>query len=286
MTRRSTTPAAPRSGRRVLSSFQYRDATVATAWTPKFGLTFSLDEDTLAYASMTRGFKSGGFNISATNAGRGFAPEWAWTYEAGVKSSHLSRRVNLNGAVYVTDYTDLQVQTPIRPGVVEIANAAAATIRGVELEIQAYPASRWTVGGHLAWLDALYDRYTAVSPVGVPVDVAGRRLSNAPEWSGRMWLEYARTVGHGRALSMLVDLVRQSTVYFTPINDNIQRQGPYGIVNANVTIRPGQHWSVGFYARNLTNTDYVTGTSSVPPPAIGGRPGEPRQLGVQLKVTR
>jgi iron complex outermembrane receptor protein len=273
-------------GETVLSSFQYRDASVATAWTPKLGLAFSLDEDTLAYASMTRGFKSGGFNISAPSAGRGFAPEWAWSYEAGVKSSQLGRRVNLNGAVYVTDYTDLQVQTPIRPGVVEIANAAAATIRGVEVEIQAYPAFRWTVGGHLAWLDAVYDRYTAVSPVGAPVDVAGRRLSNAPEWSGRMWLEYARAIGHGRALSMLVDLVRQSTVYFTPINDDVQRQGPYGVVNANITVRPGQRWSAGFYARNLMNTDYVTGTSSVPPPAIGGRPGAPRQLGVQLNVTR
>jgi iron complex outermembrane receptor protein len=273
-------------GDTVLSSFQYHDASLATAWTPKFGLALSLDEDTLAYASMTRGFKSGGFNISATSPGRGFAPEWAWTYEAGVKSSELSQRVNLSGAMYFTDYTDLQVQTPIRPGVVEIANAATATIRGVELEIQARPASRWTVGGHLAWLDAQYDRYTAVSPVGAPVDVAGRRLSNAPEWSERMWLEYARSAGHRGALSMLVDLVRQSTVYFTPMNDNIQRQRPYGLVNANITFRPRQRWSVGFYARNLTNTGYVTGTSSVPPPAIGGRPGESRQLGVQLNATK
>jgi iron complex outermembrane receptor protein len=273
-------------GDAVLSAFQYHDSSVVTAWTPKFGLEFPLHEETLAYASITRGFKSGGFNISATSAGRGFAPEWAWTYEGGVKSSVLSQRVTLNGALYFTDYTDLQVQTPIRPGVVDIANAATATIRGVEVEGQAHPATAWTVGGHLAWLDARYDRYTAVSPVGAPVDVAGRRLSNAPEWSGRMWLEYARSVGHVGALSLLVDLVRQSTVCFTPMNDEIQRQGPYGLVNANVTIRPRQHWSVGFYARNLTGTGYITGTSSVPPPAIGGRPGEPRQLGVQLNVTR
>jgi iron complex outermembrane recepter protein len=273
-------------GGSALSSFQYHDSTAATAWTPKFGLDFQAAEDTLAYASVTRGFKSGGFNLSATSAGRGFAPEFAWTYEAGVKSSMLSKRVTLNGAAYFTDYTDLQVQTPIRPGVVDIANAATATIRGVELESQAHLGAGWTVGGHLAWLDARYDRYTAVSPVGAPVDVAGRRLSNAPEWSGRTWLEYASSVGRAGVLSLFVDLVRQSTVYFTPMNDSIQRQEPYSLVNANITIRPRQHWSVGFNARNLTETGYISGTSSVPPPAIGGRPGEPRQLGVQLNVTR
>jgi iron complex outermembrane recepter protein len=273
-------------GDTVLSSFQYHDASVATAWTPKFGLEFTIDEDRFAYVSITRGFKSGGFNISATSAGRGFAPEWAWTYETGYKWSTLGRRLLVNTAVFFTDYTDLQVQTPIRPGVADIANAATATIRGVEVESQAHPVSGLTVGGHLAYLYARYDRYTAVSPVGAPVDVAGNRLSNAPEWSGRTWLEYARSVGRAGVLSLFVDVLRQSTVYFTPINDSIQRQGAYGLVNANITVHPRPRWSLGFYARNLTNTRYITGTSSVPPPAIGGRPGEPRQLGIQLNVTR
>jgi iron complex outermembrane receptor protein len=143
-----------------------------------------------------------------------------------------------------------------------------------------------TVGGHLAYLHARYDHYTAISPVGAPVDVAGHRLSNAPDWSGRTWLEYARSVGRAGVLSLFVDVLRQSTVYFTPINDNIQRQSAYGLVNANITVQPRPHWSLGFYGRNLTNTDYITGTSSGPPPAIGGRPGEPRQLGVQLIVSR
>jgi iron complex outermembrane recepter protein len=273
-------------GDSALSSFQYHDSTAATAWTPKVGLDLQTAANTLVYASATRGFKSGGFNLSATSAGRGFAPEWAWTYEAGVKTSLLSKRVTLNGAAYFTDYTDLQVQTPVRPGVVDIANAATATIRGIELESQAHPASAWTVGGHLAWLDARYDQYTAVSPIGAPVDVAGHRLSNAPEWSGRVWLEYARSVGRAGGLSLFVDLVRQSTVYFTPMNDGTQRQTPYGVVNATITIRPRPHWSVGLNARNLTDTGYITGTSSVPPPAIGGRPGEPRQFAVQLNLTK
>jgi iron complex outermembrane recepter protein len=271
-------------GHTAVSSFRYLDSIAATAWTPRFGLDFRIADGALAYVSATRGFKSGGFNPSARSASGGFAPEWAWAYEAGFKSSALNDRLKLNGAAFYTDYADLQVQTPIRPGVVDITNAATATIRGVEVEGQAQPGPGWRVGGHVAWLDARYDRYTAVGPGGSPVDVAGRRLSNVPEWSGRIWLEYARQVGRLGVLLLSLDVIRQSTVYFTPINDTIQRQGPYSLVNANITVRPRPSWSVGLYARNLTDTDYITGTNSVPPPAIAGLPGEQRQFGVQFNL--
>jgi outer membrane receptor protein involved in Fe transport len=78
----------------------------------------------------------------------------------------------------------------------------------------------------------------------------------------------------------------QSTVYFTAINDPIERQGPYSLVNANLTVRPRQRWSVGVFARNLSDTDSVTGTSSSPPPAVAARPGDRRRLGVQFTVTK
>ena len=73
-------------GDTAVSSFRYLDSIAATAWTPKFGLDFRIADGALAYVSATRGFKSGGFNPTAGSAGRGFAPEWAWTYEAGFKS--------------------------------------------------------------------------------------------------------------------------------------------------------------------------------------------------------
>jgi iron complex outermembrane receptor protein len=272
------------AGNRILTSFQYRDSTSAAAWTPKFAVDYQINERTLAYVSATRGYKSGGFNITAPEARGGFAPEWAWTYEAGGKWSPLNERARLNGAVFYTDYTDLQVQTPLRPGVVDIRNAATATIRGIELEGEIQAAPRWRLGGHAAWIDARYDRYVAAGPGGTSVDAAGRRLFNAPEYSGRAFLEYQRQLGAG-TLSVWLEALLQSTVYFTALNDPIESQGAYGLVNANVTIRPRRHWSIGLFARNLTDTDYLTGTSSVPPPAIAGGPGVRRRVGVQFSVT-
>ena len=52
----------------------YTDAISHTAWTPKFGLEFRARDNAFAYVSATRGFKSGGFNFTSPEAGRGYAP--------------------------------------------------------------------------------------------------------------------------------------------------------------------------------------------------------------------
>ena len=73
------------------SVYGYSDSIAHGAWTPKIGLEMKLPHDALAYVSATRGFKSGGFNPSSTAAGRGYAPEWAWSYEGGWKGALMGR---------------------------------------------------------------------------------------------------------------------------------------------------------------------------------------------------
>jgi iron complex outermembrane receptor protein len=267
------------------SAYDYGDAIAYDAWTPKLGLEMRMGEQTFAYASATRGFKSGGFNISSAEPGRGYAPEWAWSYEAGLKRTLASGRGRLNLAAFQMDYTDLQVQAAIRPGILDISNAAAATIRGVELEGLFQPAPALRLGGHLAWLDARYDRYVAVGTGGVTGDVSGHFLSNAPEWTGRLWLEGQTGAGRAGTLRARVDSRWQSTAFYTPFNDAVQRQRPYGLLDASVELGP-RSWSISLYGQNLTGVNFITGTFASPPPAIGGRPGEPRRVGVELRFRR
>jgi iron complex outermembrane receptor protein len=268
------------------SQYAYTDSISYTAWTPKAGLELRVRPDVFAYGSATRGFKSGGFNLTSREPGLGYAPEWAWSYEGGLKSGVAGGRARFNVSVFETDYKDLQVQTPIRPGVLDISNAAAATIRGVELEGNVALTRSAKAGGHLAWLDARYDRYIAVGIGGVTRDVAGHRLSNAPGWSGHLFLEWETGIG-ANVLALRADTRWQTTVFFTPFNDLVQRQNAYGILDLGVQFGPRRaFWSLAAYTRNLTNQDYITGTFSTPPPAVGGRPGEPRQVGIQLKVRR
>ena len=53
-------------------------------------------------------------------------------------------RVFVNTAVFYNDYKDLQVQTFLRPGVVQISNAASATITGLEFEATAAVGAAYT----------------------------------------------------------------------------------------------------------------------------------------------
>ena len=278
-----TTPSVVVDG----SAYDYADSISHAAWTPKLGVEARLAEGRLAYVSATRGFKSGGFNLTSPAAGRGYAPEYVWSYEGGLKVVAARGRATLDLAAFHADYTDLQVQTTIFPGVIDISNAATAVIRGVEAEgaVRFTPAIQ--AGGHVAWLTAKYDQYAAIGVGGVSVDVAGHRLSNAPAWTGRLWLEWARAIGNGARLSLRADARGQSTVYFTPFNDAVQRQVPYGLldVSAELRARSGR-WAFGAFARNLTSEDYITGTFSSPLPAIGGRPGDSRQAGLQFTLSR
>jgi iron complex outermembrane receptor protein len=269
------------------SAYSYTDSIVHTAWTPKFGVELKLPRQAIAYASATKGFKSGGFNVSSTEPGRGFAPEWAWSYEGGVKTRLMNGRARLNAAVFEMDYTNLQVQTPIGIGVFDIRNAAAATIRGVEVEGTARIGRGLDAGGHVTWLDATYDRYIAVAIGGVIGDVAGNRLNNAPEWAGRLWAEWNGSLASSDLLSLTVDATAQSTVFFTPFNDDVQRQRPYVLVGARAQYGPAhRRWSINVYARNLTGADYIMATFATSPAAYGGRPGAPTQFGVQVELRR
>ena len=230
------------------SVYEYSDSISHTAWTPKLGLEMKLPDGALTYVSATRGFKSGGFNLSSPAAGRGFAPEWTWSYEAGWKGALAGGRSRFDVSAFVMDYTNLQVQTPIGIGILDIRNAAAATIRGIEVENTSRIARGVEAGGHLTWLDATYDQYIAVAISGDTGDVAGNRLNNAPEWAGRLWIEWSGDIGRSRRVSISADATAQSTVFYTPFNDTIQRQTPYGLLGARVEYGPNdRRWAVGAY---------------------------------------
>ena len=117
------------------------------------------------------------------------------------------------------------MQTTIFPGVIDISNAATAIIRGIESEgaMRVHAGDPRPVG---TWRGSRRRTTTTSRSASAasPVDVAGHRLSNAPEWSGRLWLEWSGAIGDGARLSVRADARSQSTVYFTPFNDAIQRQ--------------------------------------------------------------
>jgi iron complex outermembrane receptor protein len=268
------------------SFYAFDDRATYHAWTPKVGLQLQASRDTFLYTSVTRGFKSGGFNPTANASGRAFDPELAWNYEGGVKQTMGEGRVRVNTAVFLNDYRDLQVQAFLRPGVIDISNAASATIKGVELETAVMATRAIQIAGHIAWLDATYDRYVAIGLGGVTRDAAGHRLNNAPAWSGSTSVIYELAAGRAGTVSVRGDAVWQSRVFFTAFNDAIDSQEAYGLVHLRAGFEPrSRRWELAVYVRNVGRREYITGTATnVILPAFNGRPGEPRHWGTQLTL--
>ena len=121
------------------------------------------------------------------------------------------------------------------------------------------------------------------SPLTWPVIISTTRR-NGPGGCG--------SIGRGRSvagtrLSLRADSTWKTAVFFTPFNDRIQRQSPLGLLDLSAEFGPAhRHWSVLAYGRNLTNEPYITGSNSAPLPAIGGRPADPRQVGLQFAIRR
>ena len=151
------------------------------------------------YATFSRGFKGGGFNdqiggfaafgadlAAFKAAARATKPETADSYEVGVKSEFLNRRVRFNATAFHVKYGDLQKQlnVPIvvngQPNQVTLfVNAASAVVNGAEIEASAVPVRGLTLRGVLGYQDAKYKKYTAP---GAGYNLASAPLDRAPKW--------------------------------------------------------------------------------------------------------
>jgi iron complex outermembrane receptor protein len=269
------------------SFYAFTDRATFDAWTPRVSLQVRASSDVFAYVSASRGFKSGGFNPSWPTPDHPYRPEYASSYEGGLKSTLAGGRVQANLAAFHNDYRDLQIQSLIVAGLLDITNAASATVRGVEVEATAGVWKGVQVAGQLAWLDARYDRYVARGEGGSTRDVAGNRLTNAPAWSGGTSVVGGFDVGSRALVSLRADVSWQSRVFFSPFNDRIETQEPYALVHLRAAWAPRHRtWELAVFARNIGNRGYITGTFTAPITAVGGRPGEPRQWGTEITLRR
>jgi iron complex outermembrane receptor protein len=124
----------------------------------------------MVYASWSKGYKTGGWTTRLSNPlpyAPGFGPEKATTWEAGIKSELLDRHLQINGAVFLTDYKGIQLnfQQGVSP---TIQNAGDARIKGFEVEVVAAPVRGLTVTGSLGYTDAKYTSVDGPAQVAPP----------------------------------------------------------------------------------------------------------------------
>ena len=229
------------------------------AFTPTVSLNYQANDNTLLYASVTRGFKSGVINVGSRNDV--INPEYVWSYELGLKTATADRKLQANLAAFYMDYTDLQVGFVDASSVVTTVNAASARNYGVEAELRAKPVPGLTLELFGTYLNAKYRKFvTGDYRQGFKqVSVAGNRLQNAPEFSFRAGADYDIPVGTAGKVNVRAEVNWQDRVYFTEFNNADATQAPYALINAGLRFTPtNDKWYVDVWGRNLANKLVIT----------------------------
>ena len=263
-----------------------------TLWGGRVAAKYLLNSNTMAYASIARGYKAGGFNTDGTLDAdlREFGEEFLIEYELGIKSSLLENKLHLKAAVFHDDRQDQQVKSSegrIRVnGSTEfvdfVGNAAEGSNNGMELEAVWYPSQQLGLTASLGLLDATFNSFVNSENQ----DLSGRDQAHAPGYMAHLAANY--NLG---AWSLSVSLDAKDDFYFSD-SHNVQSD-PYELLNLNLSYS-GERWSLIFWGRNLTNQDYaVRGfffgefgndprKGYAPEPYV--QYGEPRMVGVSYEV--
>jgi iron complex outermembrane recepter protein len=235
------------------------DAPASASWsalTPMASINYQATPDAMVYATVSRGFKSGGFNDTdndRASALRPFNPEYVWNYEMGTKTEWFDRRLRLNATAFYMNYQDLQVTIvtivdPALPPIYVNGNAGKTTIKGLEFEFDAVPMEGLNFYGNYTYTDANINRLTTGG-----VSYAGKKLPHVPKNKFFAGASITRPVG-GFSVTGRVDYAYQSNYFGTIANLSNERSLSQTNVDAGLTITaPGRHWAFEIWGKNLTN---------------------------------
>lgn len=227
--------------------------------TPKYGVQYALNDDAFGYASVSKGFRAGGFNNRAISLASAlpYDEESVTTYEAGLKTHWLANRLLVNATAFYNDYQDLQqtatVISPVNDTPVSVrTNAGSARTSGFELESIAIPlpALRWT--NDVSYLNTRYERFPNAGGAGI--SATGNQLPYAPRWTLYSELAYTLPLALPGETRAGAD-VSYETGYFSDVLNRPQNIiHPQGYVDAFLSeTSADRHWTTSLIGRNLGN---------------------------------
>lgn len=262
-----------------------------------------LNDDTLLYASYSRGFKSGVYatstalsDVPAGMVSDPVNPETLDAFEIGFKSDLANGSLRLNGSVFYYDYQNLQFER-VEAGVAILWNAGEAEVKGAELEFNWLPTDNLAFRGGLSIIDAEYTEF-ADAPITQP--------NPNPPYGNIQVIDTNGALTIGNSLIRTSDYTfNLGAVYTVPTDmgefaaamqysyndgfpwdvDNRLQQDSYDLVNAELSLAGNdESWRVRLYAKNLLDEEYAAyGVSS----GLGDSfsPAPPRTWGVALQFS-
>jgi iron complex outermembrane receptor protein len=252
---------------------------------PSLTLNYNWTDDLSTYAKVATGYRAGGSSEAAPvgSFDLTYGPEKIISYEAGMKSYWLDRRVRFNGAAFVNKLDDMQMliaTSPADSSVVQGFNAGKATIEGVEADLLVQPIDDLSLSLNYAYLHTKFDSVDApaktifdqntnsASPYAAGDDIKGLFVvPNAPRHSVTAAVDYTMWRFDSSDLSAHFDYRWQSHMYTSALGGaDVPDQvdvgvGAYGILNGKFTwavdLPRGDRAKLSLWGKNLTDQYYA-----------------------------
>jgi len=270
-------------------------AVLSQDWTevsPKLGLSYQINDDSMAFISYSEGFHSGGFfgvnqNIRDFERDQ-YDPEYAGNWEIGYKSQLLENRMRLNVTYFRNDFEDKQESfVALDPDTKTVAsvfdNAASVIYQGLEVEVQ-YVFNEYFRGFlNYGALDAEYDEFeTDINPNDAETiveDASFLTPRNAPDFTLGVGGTLSLPMGDG-TLETFVKYTRIGEVDANLLNLKQSKIAERDDLAASVGYY-ADNWSLVAYGKNLTDERFEV-FFPIATLFAAGSVNRPRTLGVEL----
>jgi outer membrane receptor protein involved in Fe transport len=232
---------------------------VNNLWGGHASLTYKLDPTQSLYATLSRGYKAGGFNLSQglLPSQLSFNPETDLSLETGYKADLFHHRLMINADIFYLSRHDAQIKTsfqsvPNNPDdfVFYTGNAASGHNYGLESDVDWRVTDRVTLGADLGLLQTYFEDFVQQGASGTTTLSVSRELANAPHWQAAV----SATYRDPRGAFARIDVTGMGGYYFD-LPPNETTSNPYGLLNGKIGWETGR-WSAYLSGRNLLNKRY------------------------------
>lgn len=128
-------------------------------WTYRLSLNYTPSSNALYYASITTGYRAGGFNLGYFSNTPTYGPEDLTAYELGYKGQLLADTLQLDVSLYHYDYKNIALQFVsngyIGPST-SVINAPKAKVDGGSIQLEWLATDSLTLGGNFSYTDSRY----------------------------------------------------------------------------------------------------------------------------------
>ncbi|MEH6695828.1 MAG: TonB-dependent receptor [Hyphomonas sp.] len=275
------------------------------SWTP--------NSDTLLYARAATGFKAGGFNSFALGSDPDeaeYEEEEVLGFEVGGKLTLLDGAAELNGAVFTSEFENIQSAIFTGSTSFIVQNAAKATSSGIELDGRWAATDALTIVGSVAYVDFEFDEFPRAACTNAQLQVfrislsqplatlqqcsaagvnelSGQGSENTPEISASISLDHRVELFGRYELNSVLDVAYQDDQFRSGDLDPLGLQEAYTKANLTLVLGPtAGNWDIALIGKNIFDEETFSYFNDTP--VIEGSqqfiPDQPRTVGLRLRI--